>query len=338
MTDKYLPSDFKDYSNLITVHSRLSCSIEPEINPHEEQVAQICLDKAYDMDIVHPLTKEEAKSHWISRVAARTYPKANKEQLEIALDFLYFLFFFDDQSETSANRLLIEAERRAGEDRIVEIAFGGIVENNDNNFAICLASIMERCREIAHPTWMDRFALHLKHYVDGIRWERQIRFHNHKSSLSTYVKLRSIIAGVQPCLDLAGIFHCVAESKHVDDGVYIRQLELMACNHIAWTNDIVSIPKDLSTGAVENLVEVLVNERNIHRPQALDTVVNMCNSELDAFIELEEKMGELCGTLDEDTKTYIQGMKNWIRGNMDWSVETGRYKGDSTLSHGSFSH
>jgi 5-epi-alpha-selinene synthase len=318
---------------------RLVCSIPPAINPHLEHAQQHSLQWVVELGLVHAQGEKfdrfvAARFPWL---AARAYPEVEADQLAVITDWITFVFFFDDMCDTQA---AIDPDYMvklvAREDRLIALARGAQPSEADSPLDRALVDILRRVGEIGSPFWQQRLAAHIQEYLEGCRWERLIRMQGRIPRLATYSKLRLLVSAVFPCFDFAGL--CIdAEARGVGrgtsflDNVYVEQLEVMANNHICWVNDIYGLDKELGEQTTSNLVVVLASQHDLTWDQALDRAIDMCNSELEAFAELAQQLEQLG---DPDCRAYVRALESWMRGNLDWYVETRRYQldGDQAMA------
>ncbi|MFO7567232.1 MAG: hypothetical protein R6X02_31595 [Enhygromyxa sp.] len=276
------------------------------------------------MGLVHEQGKklERFRAARFTWLAARSYPKVGREELELISDWITFLFFYDDMCDTqaAAERDYLE-QLVAAENRLIAIGYGAAPAPEDTPLDRALANIRERAAAIASQAWLERLGSHFEEYIEGCRWERIIRVQGQVPSLATYSKLRLLISAVFPCFDFAGM--CIDGGRtDFADNVLVQQLEVMANNYICWVNDIYGVDKEIGENTTSNLVIVLAHQFGLGWDQALDRAIEMCNTELEAFLALEQQLDQLA---DTDCREYVAALEAWMRGNLDWYSETMRY-------------
>jgi 5-epi-alpha-selinene synthase len=207
------------------------------------------------------------------------------------------------------------------ETRLIELGQGAVVRADDDRLARSLAHIRARAAESASHAWLERLGRHIREYIEGCRWERLIRLEGEIPSLATYSKLRLLISAVFPCFDLAGI-HVDGARTDFADHVLVKQLEVMANNYVSWVNDIYGLGKEIEESTTSNLVIVIAHQFELDWDEALDRAIEMCNSELEAFVVLERQLDLL---VSGDCRAYVRALASWMRGNLDWYSETRRY-------------
>ena len=313
--------------------SSLDCTLEPMINEQVEDADEHTVRWAVEMNLVagEGRTFERFRKARFTSLAARAYPFVNLEHLKLISDWITFLFFYDDmcdtQEATDANYL---SKLVAAEQRLIEIGHGGPSRTGDSPLDLALADIIARASAFTVERWQVRLGAHIQEYIEGVRWERIIRLQGQAPSLATYSKLRLLISAVFPCFDFAGM--CIDGTRtDFADNILVQQLEVMANNYICWVNDIYGVDKEIGEDTTSNIVIVLANEFGLSWDAALDRAIEMCNAELEAFNALEQQLEMLA---EPSSQAYVEGLKSWMRGNLDWYAETMRYasEGDESLA------
>jgi Terpene synthase family 2, C-terminal metal binding len=105
----------------------------------------------------------------------------------------------------------------------------------------------------------------------------------------------------------------------------LDEMRRVANNVICWSNDIVSLDKEIARGEVNNLVIVLQQEQNLTLQESVDRVGDMVEDQIHLFEDAERQLPGLDSDLDNDVQKYVAGLRAWMRANLDWSAETARF-------------
>lgn len=111
---------------------------------------------------------------------------------------------------------------------------------------------------------------------------------------------------------------------------HLETMRVIAEDHIAYVNDVHSVEKETARDEV-NLVHLLMAENGWTREQVITHIVERANAELCRFTTLETQLPTLCERLGlktherDQVDRYVQILRDWIRGNYDWSRAAGRY-------------
>ena len=104
-----------------------------------------------------------------------------------------------------------------------------------------------------------------------------------------------------------------------------QKLRELCTQVVAFTNDLFSYEKEvLIHRNPNNLLHVLMTHRSLSLEEATHQAIKMINTDVETFITCEQA---LLPKIERDKRVhaYVHGMKAWMRGNLLWSLETGRY-------------
>lgn len=191
---------------------------------------------------------------------------------------------------------------------------------------IALMDLWERTTPNAAPHWRTRFAWHLITYLTtATTWEAGNRANDVVPSEETYIAKRRHTGAIHVCMDLIEIVTGIEapESLH-NDPRFITALEA-SCNHVCWANDVYSFEKEQVLGEIHNLVHLVRHHRGLGEQQALDHVAERLALETERFLTAEDELLEMYPELTGLLVPYLEGMRSWMRGNLDWSRQTPRY-------------
>ena len=127
---------------------------------------------------------------------------------------------------------------------------------------------------------------------------------------------------MKTCFD---IFELIEGSLDID-ARYDDRLTLMmrlANRAICWSNDIFSVHKELAHGDVHNLVIVLQHGTPSSIGAAIAKAARMHDDTVQAFERHEQKLR--ASAASPGVLRFVDALKGWVRANLDWSIETGRY-------------
>jgi 5-epi-alpha-selinene synthase len=97
-------------------------------------------------------------------------------------------------------------------------------------------------------------------------------------------------------------------------------------NVVCWANDIISLEKEVQRGDVHNLVLVLQQKLDLSLQEAIDRAAEMYNAEIQTFVKLEPHLPSFGKPVDANLRTFVSVLRTRMRGNLDWSLESGRYQ------------
>ncbi len=74
------------------------------------------------------------------------------------------------------------------------------------------------------------------------------------------------------------------------------------------------------------MVIILQHHDQISMREALERASDMHELELEKYLELERRLFEQESPYRNELETYTYGLRAWIRGNLDWGMESERYQ------------
>ncbi|MFF4245381.1 terpene cyclase [Streptomyces sp. NPDC001822] len=257
------------------------------------------------------------------------YPTANSEHLDLVADWFVWLFLVDDQLDdghlgrspervrdvVEQMRAVVEGTaQRPGPDEEAPAAL------------IALFDLWDRTIPQAAPHWRTRFAWHLMMYLTTTTtWEAGNRANGIVPSEATYIARRRHTGAIHVCMDLIEIVAGVEAPEWVhNDPRFITALEA-SCNVVCWANDVYSYEKEQVLGEIHNLVHLVRHHRGYGERQALEHVCDEIATETERFLTAEEELLDMYPRLSAVLVPYLDGMRSWMKGNLDWSRQTPRY-------------
>lgn len=313
-----------------TIHlPELYCPFPSAISPHVEavqrQVNQWMVSRRY-LETEAALTRFKAgRFAWVT---GRAHPEASFESVLLVATYMSWLFMVDDLcDEASLGR---EPERlRAQHQELIEHMWNPRPpRGNESPLVAGLAELWERMRVRAAPGWAERFTHSFESYTLGCQWEAENRAAGRVPRLAEYLERRRQTSAVYLFFDLIEL----AEQMSLPAATLeqIHELRVRANDGVAWFNDMVSLEKEVRAGDVHNLILILRHEGGVSAQAAMERAARLFNARMREYVELEQHLLSSGAGVEEPLQRYLKGMRCWVRGNMDWSYETGRYRG--TLS------
>jgi 5-epi-alpha-selinene synthase len=314
------------YNNQTPKISPIYCPFESKIAPQVDEVQEFTNQWARKFNF---LPSDEAV-HRFSRIKVgvltnRGYAGADVEMLKLVSCWLSFTFFLDDQAEKiqEPEQLQMFCSRFLS---FLQSPTQISCEGKGPLFESLADLWNHSLSQSPSPAWSQRFIKDLNEYLQSNAWEAANKQYNRIPSLAEYIHHRQFTVAVYVYFDLYELAHRIQLPENVPE---LSQLTRMANNIISWFNDIISLQKELSNNDVHNLVIVIQNEYQCTLQEAMDRAIEMHNIEMKNFLELESLVrSKYCSTTNHsavEISRYIDGLHSCIRGNVDWSHESGRY-------------
>jgi hypothetical protein len=302
------------------------CPFPSAISPYAERIHRHTLDWVQQLNLV---TNEKAykrlRASKFGRLAARAYPDAPLDRLEIISDWNTWLFILDDQCDEWG--LGKHPEQLAAlHARCLEILSGSMPNSEDVALVYALHDIRTRIQPLMPLSWLTRFVQSAAEYFESTVWEAKNRFQGIWPDSPTYILMRPYTGGLYTDIDLIELTNGITLPLQVRKHPRIQQLAVITNNVVCWSNDIISLQKEFSHQDMHNLVLVFHHHRQISLQSAIDQVARLIESQVRQFIILEKSLPSFGADIDRDIERFITIMRAWMRGNLDWSFESGRYR------------
>lgn len=309
------------------------CPIPTAISPHVETAHQDTIQWARRIGLVSSDGQQQrrldvGKFAWLS---ALSQPDDSLDVIKLNADWFLWLFVNDDRVDASP--LGYDMQYIAHKHhKLLEILEGAERSDADDHpLEYALYDICQRIKGMTNEYWFQRFLYSVEQYFDASIWEVKNRVENVTPDVTTFTKMRVFTSAADPSFNITLLAQNISPQHKFLRHVYVQQLTVMACNHVGWVNDVFSAVKELREGNMNNLVLVLRQAHEISFQEATNLAVEMCNDEVKAFLELEDRLPSFGDEEDVDLQKYVDVLRSWMRGHLDWYWETGRYQGEQSL-------
>lgn len=297
------------------------CPFPARVSPHAAWVQRYAVAWATRQGFL-PTPRDQAafaRARFAS-LMARAYPDASQADLCLAVCWLTFTFMLDDHLESALGR---DPERqRALAGQILGYLRGGRVPGDlPPPLASALDDVWIRTRLRAGARWRERLIGHIAEYLVANEWEAGNRRRARIPPIGEYVRMRRRSAATAMFFDLAEALggHEPVTDPYAEAGLVL--LRQYADNVVAWFNDLVSWPKEAARGDPHNLVLIVHHERRMSLADAVGYVIARHDREVRSFVAAAREFGH--GR--PEVQRLVTGLEHWIRANVDWSRESGRY-------------
>ncbi|KIH93396.1 hypothetical protein SPBR_04258 [Sporothrix brasiliensis 5110] len=310
------------------------------VNPHYETVA------AESLQWLHSYNFFPAK-------AQLAFDRCNYEHIRIGCDLMNVFFVIEDGTDdespaetTKRVRLVTEALRNPTVAR-PEGEWGGVE---------IARAFWHRATSTpgVRPATAARFLRHFEGYLQAVATEAADRAKERLRgppvyTLDSFLHVRRRTVGALPSfvlLELGLPAHVDDESiTAAADHPLVRELASVATDMILIGNDLVSYDRERASGAVHNIVTVVLKnppDKDVpHAPPRIETVQDSVDwvaayhqTLLARFLGLYEAVTVLAGApqalpgmVATPLLLYADGLGNWVRANDQWSFESVRYFG-----------
>ncbi|MEU3458806.1 isoafricanol synthase [Streptomyces sp. NPDC006733] len=305
-------------------------------SPHADRSRRHTLQWLRDLEILRlDQDVEEYDALRLERLMAFFYPRATGADLDLAADFNAWFFIFDDQFDGPLGRRPDDVEREV--DTLVSILYeppspaDGPANLSDNPLAEGFRDIWIRSAAGTPTVWQHRFRDHWRDYLRAYHWEALNRTRRPPMTLAAFLRGRRDSIGVQPCLDFAERCGGYTLPDMLHSGVLAEMREITG-DVVIFVNDIMSVDKELAAGDVNNSVILLLDTTDHTLDGAVELIARAANARVQRFQMLAERLPAVLDEYDAGAELraqvgdYVRAMRHVMRGNLDWSLETARYR------------
>lgn len=257
--------------------------------------------------------------------AAVTYPQTDEAGLCLIADWFGWLFLLDDQLDDG----LLGRDPGRAQELMAEfgaVLTGAGLPERHSAIAAALADLWRRTAPRGTAAWRERFVAHVVAGGAAAYWEAGNRVAGIVPDEPGYIEHRRHTGAIYVCMDLVEVVRGIDLPPAVYDDAPFQDALRAACDVVCWTNDLYSLDKETALGERHNLVTVVSHARRLSTADAVRHVVEAVDREVRVF----EDRGRLAlggwPEYRDELAAYLDGMRSWMRGNLDWSSRTRRYR------------
>ena len=313
------------------------CPLLPKISPSADEVQRYALHWATRHGLLETTRAQAAfAGAKFANLMARAHPTASVADLGLATAWLTAVFALDDLLETG---LVGDTHRtrHAMAELIDWLPSGGPATDSMREALgrpICgaLADVWRRTAPRVSAPWRARFIEHLAEYLSGTVWEAGNRATATLPTVADYLLMRRHSAATEMFFDLIEPMHGFELPDAVLNDEQYLTVRYTGGTVIGLFNDLISWRKEASVGDLHNIVFIVRNERRLSLADAVHGAVAEHDAEMAAFMAARERLIAGPWGADPRVATGVADIAHWLRGNLDWSLESGRYAaGDATI-------
>jgi germacradienol/geosmin synthase len=268
--------------------------------------------------------------------AAGIHPAATAEQLELTTDWLAWGTYADDYYPAAFGRAVHghAAAKAAGERlRLFMPLDGEPVPPPQSALERGLDDLWRRTAGPMDPAARRRFRAAVEEMCDSWVWEVANQRQNRVPDPVDYIEMRRSTFGSELTMSLSRIGHGGTLPDEVYRSRPVRGMEQAAADFACLVNDVVSYRKEIEfEGGVHNAVLVVGNFLDCDAQQAMDVTGDLLAARMAEFqhitdVQLPSLFEEF--TLDGEAREvllgYVQELRDWMAGILNWHRQCGRY-------------
>lgn len=275
-----------------------------------------------------PAERDRLSATRAGELIARAYPGLRQDRAAPLAGWFAWLFLVDDLHDPDGTADAGVASRLLG-----TLALDPGPAPDGPPLARHLAHVWQRIALAQSRWWRMRFLTHTMHFLSAFHYEALYRRHRRTPALREYVQLRRASGSVTACLDLLEFATGREIPPLLHETDQLRGMFTRATDVVVWVNDVVSLEKELHLHENVNGVLVLQHQFGLTLQEAVNRVYGKVAADIHAFHLHERELQRMCsswpGLTERDLAAltaFTDGMKAWMRANVDWSAHCARYR------------
>ena len=301
------------------------CPIDPVMHPRVRDVEKASANWAMRMGLC---CTEAQLARWRGTHSATFYagmtPHAIIERLQIAVDWVYWGFSFDDHrcdegsNAIDPTRFVPVASRLL---RVLETQDAALCGQDPYLLGLC--DLARRYRELSTAVQARRWITAHHLWLSGVIQQNTHRAHGGPTSVDDYITTRIHDCGGPPTQSMYEFVNGAEIPGAEMDSPPVRAITELFWLIAALDNDRVSRHKEiLGQRDAYNLVNVIARCENRSEQDAAQQMIAYRDRLMCLFLRLRE---QLTHGASAPLRTYLTSLGHGIRSNIDWSLTVPRY-------------
>jgi 5-epi-alpha-selinene synthase len=306
---------------------RLYCPFPAAIHAEADRIEEGTIAWMKSFHYINDAGAEQtARSAQFGIRAARVHPTGDIEAIQLVSDLTVWLFLTDDvhvEKPGISRSPAITADHLIRSMRVLRDPDD--LSPRTSASLLALQDISRRMRVLATDEQRHRLINGMQEFFFAACCEAITRSRRSLPSTADYISVRDAINCLRSVcfvfieivggFELPGSTWCRTDLQEV-----VNKATRIVSNH----HDILSGLRELSDEVPMNLPAVLAQEQGLPIAEAFARVGAIADADTHAFVTLCNRL--LMNEPDPSVRRYVDGLKDWIRGNLDWSRTTGRYR------------
>ncbi|MFC3453792.1 terpene synthase family protein [Amycolatopsis speibonae] len=264
-------------------------------------------------------------------LAAMAAPQAIADRLQIYADFLMWLAVFDDGVIEEGDQATRPRELAARLRILLRVAEAPEFSRADDPVAESLRDIRRRLGNCASATQTARWVSAMRGYFFDQVYRAHLCVSRTIPTLEDYTLLRIYDTSMGVDVAMLDIISGYEITGSEVESAGFRALSELTCLLVGWDNDIISYQKEKTRApSGQNVIDVLVKERNISLDEALMVAMRLRDRLMHRFVTLRDQIQP---NASAPALHYLQDLASWIVGNLEWGMRSNRYR---KISNGDF--
>lgn len=263
-----------------------------------------------------------------------SYPCATGAELDLITDFHDWIWIFDDFFDKPGVQKALPQDTAIyiNEFRNILLDPTHSVVADGSPLLIAWRQILNRIPKDTSEIWHQKHRLHWDEALQGYQEEAENSANGITPSFDEFLRLRRAIVCASICFDWMEAIGHYQLPAHVHADIAMVSMRKDAIDLLFLPNDIFSARNEHNDGNMNNIILVLAQHEGFSWRRASEVTHEMIAQKVSSF-QLSEKQfyRSPCHTSvpqpdQENARKFIDGMKYWIRGSLDWHLTCPRYQ------------
>ncbi|MGA5278657.1 terpene synthase family protein [Streptomyces cellulosae] len=266
-------------------------------------------------------------SFGFGRFTGWAYPNMPTYELNLLTQWHYWLTVADDVADAMNSPHGAHRLRR----HILDATSTRLPPEQGGPVAASFHHLWWRTAPAQSTEWQQRARASLALYLSAWASQSYNRSGGHIVTTHEYIDLRRRAVGLDINTDVLEALHHITLPAPLFATSSFRELRNCFVDANAWFNDYYSYEREATSGENHNLAIVLAHNQRMTPGQALDRVLEMINTRLTTFLQIERELPDLVAALgypDEvatEVLRYTQALRDYTYGHVAWSSTSTRY-------------
>ncbi|KAG8712751.1 hypothetical protein FRC08_014135 [Ceratobasidium sp. 394] len=256
-------------------------------------------------------------------MAALILADADLEHLRPSMDYMLWLFAFDDISDVDGIQDVDKAK----------LVLGTIMDTLRSpdtaqpGLQIVAALQRQVSDHISNPATIQRFVDAADLFTQAVLQQTVNRSTDHVPTVEEYINVRQNTSSTKMFYPVLEYSLSLDLPDEVHNDPIIAELLVAGNDIVNWANDIYSFPVEYARGDTHNLVYVVMWNHQLDLEGAIDYVDKLTRKRLQEYVDAKAQVRSFGPKVDPLVALYIQGFEYSFQGFIEWQFMTPRYFG-----------
>ncbi|THU86033.1 terpenoid synthase [Dendrothele bispora CBS 962.96] len=284
---------------------------ELKSNPHIREANEASEAWFKSIGAYHGKNLQRFLSHRFDLFAELSFPDADQQHLETCIDFFFWAFSFDDLSDEGELQAKPE-EHEIGVKLCMSILCDPVPKRTGFPYARMLTHIWRELRQTATPGVCDRFTKSAIEWFNGQLQQGTNRKMGRMPTIEEFIPMRRATIGCGMVEAMIEYSLDIDLPEHVFEHPIIRAMSDATNDMMTWPN------KEQADGDYQNLVFVVMEEKDLDLQDAIDHVISMLSDRVAEYQLLRKSLPSFGSNVDRELSRYLKALEHFVQGTVVW--------------------